>query len=389
MKYDRETYLEMLSYMRPAYSKYNKKFCRRYIQPVFGLPDQFGNYIKIIGDKPKVAFMAHHDTVHHKSGRAEVKVIKDHVGCTTQNCLGADDTTGCFIILSMINANVPGVYVIHAAEEIGCVGSSRLVAKKHAFFNHVDFAISLDRKGCTSIITHQVYGRTCSDAFADSLNDVLGGGFVKDTGGVYTDSNEYVSVIGECTNLSVGYYNMHSNREYQDLDFMEQLIQRMINADWSKLVKSRSAGEQGEDPLEYRYGQGYYDRFIDYVSPTAKDYERGSNSYPVGGFNSSFKGSPKYSARQSAKTFLMDEYGDSENDYYDESFGRNGYVFDQPKDEVSQSLEVADMVQIIDKYKEEVAQILLSYGYSPSGLIDDCDDLAVKNNRSYGRIMNF
>jgi hypothetical protein len=368
MKYTREVYLEMLTYMRPAYSRYNQKFCRRYIQPVFGQPDKFGNYIKIIGDKPKVAFMAHHDTVHRYDGRTSVRMKDDYVYCHTQDCLGADDTTGVFIILSMVAANVPGVYVIHAAEEIGCIGSKNLVKSRHDFLKYVDFAISLDRKGCTSIITHQASGRTCSDAFADSLNTILGGGFVKDSGGVYTDSNEYVDDIAECTNLSVGYYNMHSKKEHQDLEFIDILVNKMIKADWSQLVKKREPGDCEYDDFSHYYQKGY---------PVTKSST-----------NSHFKGNPKHSAKESAKTFLMNEFGD-ESAYYAEVFGRNTYEVNHPKDEVTLGLEIEDMMQVIKKYPEEVAIILNTFGYNPSGLIDDCDDLAVKNNKSYGRVMSF
>lgn len=396
MDYTRETYIEMLSYMRPAYTRYNHKFNRRYIQPVLGAPDQFGNYIKIIGDKPKISFMAHHDTVHYKSGRTSVKVEKDVASCYAQNCLGADDTSGVFIILSMIAANVPGVYVIHAAEEIGCVGSRALVNKwesirkdpnkvsektngVYALFDHIDFAISLDRKGVTSIVTHQLGIRTCSDEFATSLSEVLGGGFFADSGGVYTDSNEYRKVIPECTNLSVGYYNMHSNSEYQDLNYLDYLVKHMIEADWSKLVKARDPSVE-----EYEYGHNYFNRFGGYEGG-AKTYK----NYPVGG-KSSFKGNSNLSAKESAKVFLMSEYGDdeTENDYYDCDFGRNTWEMNH-KSDVTLDLEVSDIIQVIDKYPEEVAQILVSIGYSLSGLIDDCDNLAVKNNKSYGRVMNF
>ena len=53
-------YIDMLTYMRPEGSKYQRKFCNRYLMPVFGQPDKHGNYTHIVGDKPRVAFMAHH-----------------------------------------------------------------------------------------------------------------------------------------------------------------------------------------------------------------------------------------------------------------------------------------------------------------------------------------
>ena len=48
--------VEMLRYKRPEGSDTQKAFCKRFLEPTFGKPDQFGNYIKIIGDKPNVCF---------------------------------------------------------------------------------------------------------------------------------------------------------------------------------------------------------------------------------------------------------------------------------------------------------------------------------------------
>tara|TARA_R110000782_G_scaffold147143_1_gene239926 strand:- start:31 stop:579 length:549 start_codon:yes stop_codon:yes gene_type:complete len=104
----------------------------------------------------------------------------------------------------------------------------------------MDAVISFDRFGDTSIITHQMGMRTASDTFAKSFADALDmPQLTGDTGGSYTDSNEYVNVVSECTNISVGYYGQHGTNETQDLDYAEFLSESLINADWSKLVFKR------------------------------------------------------------------------------------------------------------------------------------------------------
>ena len=60
--------VEMLRYKRPEGSATQRAFCKRFLEPTFGKPDQFGNYIKIIGDEPNLCFTAHHDTVHKDDG---------------------------------------------------------------------------------------------------------------------------------------------------------------------------------------------------------------------------------------------------------------------------------------------------------------------------------
>jgi hypothetical protein len=240
MQVDTKLLISMLQWMRPAYSDTEKDFCRTYLQPVFGDPDHHGNYIKVIGKRPAVAYTAHTDTVHKVEGVQTLTIEDDFVTSMTGSCLGADCTTGIWLMLGMIEAGVEGVYVAHAAEEIGGVGSTALVKDNPPWLDDIAACISFDRYGTESIITHQGGSRTASDEFAASLALALDMPFLKpDTGGTYTDSLEYAHIVSECTNLSVGYYNQHSIGESQDLLYSEMLLERLIEADWSLLVYVR------------------------------------------------------------------------------------------------------------------------------------------------------
>ena len=254
--------VEMLRYKRPEGSATQKAFCKRFLEPTFGKPDKFGNYIKIIGDKPNVCFTAHHDTVHFKEGFQKLIIMNDVVSISNHadsNCLGADCTTGVWLILGMIEFGVQGVYVIHAAEESGCQGSQQLVASEPQWLSYIDAVISFDRKGQKSVITHQMGLRTASDAFAKSFADVVNISQLEpDSTGSYTDSNEYASVVSECTNISVGYYNQHTKNEVQDLNFADELLIALCQADWSGLVFERDASKvedlwQRNDKYGYKY----------------------------------------------------------------------------------------------------------------------------------------
>ena len=249
-------FIEMLRYKRPQGSRAQRKFCNRFLKPVFGDPDTHGNYTLVLGDKPKVMFAAHHDTVHWRGGKQNV-YIEGNVIRSNSDCLGADCTTGVYIILEMILAGVEGTYVVHAAEEVGCVGSSALVADNPDFLSHTDFCISFDRYGTKSIITHQMFTETCSEAFSQSLSGILGMGHESDPNGSYTDSNEYRGVVAECTNLSVGYYDQHTKRESQDWEYLDGLIDALISADWNKLVVDRTPS-LGYDDLDNRHTYDYY-----------------------------------------------------------------------------------------------------------------------------------
>ena len=261
----------MLQWKRPSGNDVSTAvFADMYLKPVFGEPDEFGNYIKIIYDceyYPPTCFTAHYDTVHHEGGFQIVTVEDNVVSSEGDDCLGADCTTGIWLIMEMIDAGIPGVYVVHADEEIGCKGSSSLVASNPDWLDDLTSVISFDRYGDTSIVTHQMGLRTASQDFAVSLSNILGmHNLIPDDTGVYTDSNEYSDRVPECTNISVGYYNQHTSRETQDLVFLALLRDALLAADWSKLVISRDPSDVTE--LEKSFGYGYY----------GADYERDLNS---------------------------------------------------------------------------------------------------------------
>lgn len=251
------TLTEMLRFMRPEGSEHQRIFCQSFIEPVFGDPvDSHGNYVHIIntedGESPTIAFTAHHDTVHRKEGTQYVYKSPDNVlTAPGSDCLGADCTTGVWLILQMIRANVPGFYIIHGGEEVGCIGSGAFVRERGDYLKSLDAVISFDRRGVQDIITHQMGCRTASDAFAESLAAILKDDMLSpSSNGAYTDSNEYADIVPECTNLAVGYYNQHTSLECQDLTYAYSLAKRLIEADWSKLVIER-------DPAELDYG-GFY-----------------------------------------------------------------------------------------------------------------------------------
>lgn len=262
--HERESrFLEMIRTMRPDNSKAHMAFCAKYLEPVFGPADLAGNYAMRIGDSNRIMFAAHSDTVHEFGGQQKIMVsggmLKLHPK-SKANCLGADCTTGVHIILEMIRANVPGLYAIFAAEEIGCIGSRDFVKNRLSEFPGLECVISLDRKGYESVITHQMGARTASDSFARDMARILDLDLKPDPTGSYTDSNEFARHVSECTNLSVGYFAQHSKSESQDLAYLAKLTERMIRADWSQAKAYRDSSirelDDWDDWTNYRsYGK--------------------------------------------------------------------------------------------------------------------------------------
>lgn len=268
---------DILSLRRAAFSVAETLLITKYIQPTGAVRDGYGNFVLKIGDSP-IMWSCHTDTVHRndKNNKTRQKLHLSDKGILTAvgkgkikaDCLGADDGAGVWLMLRMIKAKVPGLYVFHRDEESGGQGSAHIIKywdsyhfrsdPENHIFNGIKFAIAFDRKGTKSIITHQG-ARTCSDAFADSFSAALGMGHTKDDGGTFTDTKNYYHKIGECTNLSVGYYSQHFSNESLDIIYLQNLLMALINMDQSKLVSERDPNSKDEYPSYTKYwGSGYH-----------------------------------------------------------------------------------------------------------------------------------
>ena len=227
--------------------------------------DKHGNYFYEIGDS-RTIFASHIDTVSKEYKDVTRKIEGNIVKTDGKSTLGADDKAGMTIMLYMIENKVPGLYYFFIGEEVGCIGSG-LVAKHEDIKGNYDRVISFDRRGTDSIITFQSSGRCCSDKFADKLALELNKhnlSYEKDTGGVYTDSAEFVHLVPECTNISVGYYKEHTKDEHQDISHLESLAIACAKVDWESLPVERDPSD-----IEFpSYGWGstwddnYYDRNV-------------------------------------------------------------------------------------------------------------------------------
>lgn len=262
-----EDLFEMLRYRRQHKSRTESKFINRFLRPIGVETDEVGNLWKIVGDKPTILWSAHTDSVHRQEGKQKliVDISKQIVRLSgferQSNCLGADNAAGVWMLLEMIKAGVPGLYVFHRGEECGGVGSKHF-AKNTELLSTIQAAIAFDRRRKHSIITHQWGGRCCSDTFGRSLAAVLDLGHTLDSGGLFTDTANYTHIVPECTNVSVGFEGEHSSLEILDLGYLAQLRDAVLHADWSQLAIERTPSEEFEwDDASYGIG---YERFGGY-----------------------------------------------------------------------------------------------------------------------------
>ena len=200
-----------------------------------------GNCIIEIGEGSKTLFSSHTDTVHRTGGAQNVMIDLEESKLITDSgqCLGADDGTGIWLMLELIKARVPGLYIFHRAEEVGGQGSAFIANNHSELLQKYDRAIAFDRKDDWSIITHQGGSRCCSDIFGRDLAEKLDMTHTLDTGGSFTDTANYDGIIPECTNLSVGCHNCHSGRETQEIPYLLEFRDALIHTDWENLITER------------------------------------------------------------------------------------------------------------------------------------------------------
>lgn len=264
---------------RPAGSKAVADFCEKYLDSIPGMTiDKAGNRILQVGDPAcPVMWSSHTDTVHRAAGTQRVVygggLLSLHE-TSQSSCLGADCTVGVWLMINMIRRNVPGLYIFHDSEEVGGLGSDYIAKHTPELLDNIQFAIAFDRRGTSSVITHQG-SRCASDAFGSALAAQLGKPFTLDTGGTFTDTANYTHIVPECTNISVGYYNAHTSNEYLDVSFAAHLLERLCQLDIAALPVMRDPAKDNEfasltDGFGYQrssYQRSDYHRF----APTLGD----------------------------------------------------------------------------------------------------------------------
>ena len=203
----------------------------------------------------RTLFVAHVDTVHRKEGPNKIRKTTTHWHADGA-ALGADDGAGVAMLMHLLHSGVPAYYIFTQGEECGGIGATFLADNWKDGLAKFDRAIAFDRRGIDSVITHQGRGRCCSDAFADALSDALNADmtlmYLPDNTGVYTDTAEFINIIPECTNISVGYYSEHSENEKLDITHFQALAERVAKIDWDSLPTDRDPTEViVHDPYDY------------------------------------------------------------------------------------------------------------------------------------------
>ena len=204
----------------------------------------------------RTLFIAHVDTVHREVGANKIRKTAS-MWYADGAPLGADDGAGCAMLMHLLHADVKGYYIFSQGEECGGIGAKFLESTHKSLLSQFDRAIAFDRRGTDSVISHQGWGRCASDTFCQALADALNLHdenlmYAPDDTGVYTDTAEFVDIIPECTNISVGYDHEHSQQESLNIHHYQLLADAVLRVDWDKLPVDR-------DPTVPEYKETKYD----------------------------------------------------------------------------------------------------------------------------------
>lgn len=180
--------------------------------------------------------------------------------------LGADDKLGCYALIELIRLRYPATYIFHVEEESGGQGSSWIRYNLADQLKGSKRAIAFDRSYYKDVIGSQRSFICCSTVFGKALAGALNeympplGHFKEGAVGSFTDTANYTTIIPECTNISVGYFNQHSHNEHFDsVFFLDMLMPAIKKIKWDNLPTVRDVASQRSayDSHYYSGGNGY------------------------------------------------------------------------------------------------------------------------------------
>ena len=195
-------------------------------------------------------FAAHMDTVHQpvkKTIKEENNILTAWDDNGNQVGIGGDDLAGCAASLETLLILPVVKVVLFIGEEVGCVGSRNAVLHNYDWFKDVGYMIEYDgpedhmvTQICSGISLFDPEGEFISKTHP-LLQESMGEKMC-----YYNHPFTDVSVIKRtfnfsCVNISVGYFNYHSSREYVVISEVEKAI----------ILGVKMANELGNKLYEY------------------------------------------------------------------------------------------------------------------------------------------
>ena len=188
-----------------------------------------------------VLLVAHLDTVHHELPRNIVYDFDKGTVSSPQG-IGGDDRCGILMILEIVKAYNCSVLFCED-EEIGCVGAGKFIKTDLAASLEFNYIIEFDRKGSNDAVFYE-----CDNP---DFEEFITKEFYKTAYGSMSDISELAPFLGcAAVNLSCGYYNAHTTKEYV---VFKEMISSM-NAACRILDRTTTETKFEYIEAEYSYG---------------------------------------------------------------------------------------------------------------------------------------
>lgn len=280
MKQMKKQIIDLLNIQAPSGQEYKVV---KYVRPILNKLcdkvwlDSYGNLLaeKTVGSGQgaTIILSAHMDSVNHlEKGR---KVIEENgIFRSTKGVLGADDRAGIAIILAVLrNVEKTGFegkikVAFSREEEIGCIGSSQMDKE---WIKQSDLAIVVDRRGNNDIVVGNFGGAFCSTEvgkFFEDCSALLDMDWKACEGGI-SDACTFSELGVHSVNLSAGYVNEHTDKEYLVFNDMKKTVNLILQAlalvnDFVHTfgeVPESNAWVRGYSYNRYYSGWGWYDGY--------------------------------------------------------------------------------------------------------------------------------
>lgn len=217
-------------------------------------------YKPIVGDgfiyaegATPILLTAHMDTVHKVQVKKYITYKKgEQTIITAKDGIGGDDRCGIYMILQTIKDGYRPSILFCEDEEIGGVGSRKFCESKYIDdLKEMKYLIELDRMNGKDAVFYDCDNKE----FTQFILEYTG---YEENWGSFSDISHLSPACGVASvNLSCGYYNPHTTKEYVVFEEMENTIKVV-----EKLLEIVCEKFEYVERLNY-YGAGYYYGYYD------------------------------------------------------------------------------------------------------------------------------
>ena len=214
-------------------------------------------YVYAQGTFP-VLLVAHLDTVHKKLPGVILYDVDDDA-YSSPNGIGGDDRCGVYMIFQVIEKFNCSVLFCED-EEIGGIGAKKFIETDLAKELKFNYAIEFDRKNGKDAVFY--------DCDNEDFEEFITKEFYSTAWGSFSDISTLAPFLGcAAVNLSCGYYNAHTEKEYVVAKEMDasieaacKILERTTEEDKFEYIEAtyKNYYDYGYGGYAYGYGYGGY-----------------------------------------------------------------------------------------------------------------------------------